>query len=76
MCVAVDRPDGLRGLTLTPQALKNARRVLVICAGESKAQAVRRAVTTGEEPARCPARLLADHPHVTFLVDEAAASQQ
>jgi 6-phosphogluconolactonase len=74
LCVAVDRPDGLKGLTLTPPALLAGKDVLLIVAGEGKAEAVRRAVR-GDEPAEaCPARVLADHPNVTFLLDEPAAS--
>jgi 6-phosphogluconolactonase len=75
LCLAVERPDGLGGLTLTPPALLAARRVLVIVAGGSKAEAVRRAVAGGEPPEECPARLLAAHPDVTFLVDEEAARE-
>jgi 6-phosphogluconolactonase len=74
LCVAVQRPDGLAGLTLTPPAVVSARKVLLLVAGESKAAAVRRAVA-GRQPAReCPVRLLADHPDATFLLDDAAAS--
>jgi 6-phosphogluconolactonase len=74
-CVPVDRPDGLRGLTLTPPALRSAKRVVLIVTGEAKAEAVRRAVTGGEEPSSCPVRVLADHPDVTFLLDEAASAR-
>jgi 6-phosphogluconolactonase len=74
LCRAVDRPDGMRGLTLTPPALLAGRRVLLLVAGRGKAEAVRRAVAGDEPPASCPARLLAGHPDATFLVDDAAAS--
>ena len=71
---AVDRPDGMAGITLTPPALIGAKKVLLIVTGASKAEAVRRAVA-GEEVAEvCPVRLLADHPDATFLLDEDAAS--
>lgn len=70
----VDRPDGMQGITLTPPAMLSARRILLIVTGEQKAEAVRRAVQGSESPKECPARLLADHPDVTFLLDEAAAS--
>ncbi|MFN2488309.1 MAG: 6-phosphogluconolactonase [Actinomycetota bacterium] len=74
LCVAVERPDGLGGLTLTPPALLASRTVLVVVAGGGKAEAVRRAVAGGQEPQSCPARLLAEHPNATFLLDEGAAS--
>ncbi|CAN5640798.1 6-phosphogluconolactonase [soil metagenome] len=74
LCLPVDRPDGLKGLTLTPPALVGAHRVLLLVAGENKATAVRRVVAGGEEVQGCPARLFADHPDVTFLLDEGAAS--
>ena len=74
MCVAVDRPDGLRGLTLTPPALLPSHKVLLIVAGQNKAEAVRRAVAGDEPPDRCPARLLAEHGDATFLLDEPSAS--
>ena len=35
--IAVDRPDGLRGITLTPAALVNSDRTFVIVTGEDKA---------------------------------------
>ena len=74
LCVPVDRPDGMRGLTLTPPALLAARRVLFLVTGSDKAEAVRRAVAGGEDPAAVPARMFADHPAVTFLVDDEAAA--
>ena len=73
-CAAVDRPDGLKGLTLTPPAMLAAGSVRLIATGESKAEAVRRVVTGDEGPATCPARLLASHPDVTLYLDEPAAS--
>jgi 6-phosphogluconolactonase len=73
-CAAVDRPDGLQGLTLTPTAFTSSREVLLIVTGAVKAETVRRVVRGDEPPDTCPARLLADHPNVTFLLDEPAAS--
>ena len=75
LCVAVDRPDGLKGLTLTPPALQRGREILVLVSGAAKGEAVRRAVGGDEPPRACPARLLADHPNVTFVLDEAAAAR-
>jgi 6-phosphogluconolactonase len=74
LCRAVSRPDGLQGLTLTPPALLSAKTVLLLVAGSSKADAVRRAVTGDEDPATCPVRLFADHPNARFVLDEAAAA--
>jgi 6-phosphogluconolactonase len=71
---AVERPDGLDGITLTPRALMRAKRAFFIVTGEEKADAVRRTVRGTEEPRSCPARLLADHPDATFLLDDAAAT--
>ena len=74
LCTAVDRPDGLKGLTLTPRSITSGKRTLVMVAGENKAEAVRRALLSHEEPATCPARLLAERSGVTFLLDRGAAS--
>ena len=73
-CRAVDRPDGMKGLTLTPAAVLSARTIRLLVSGEAKAEAVRRVVAGDETVRECPARLLADHPDVTFLLDEPAAS--
>jgi 6-phosphogluconolactonase len=75
LCVAVDRPDGLKGLTMTPPSIIAARAVLLIVSGESKAEAVARAIDGDEDVMSCPVRLLADHPDVTFVLDDAAASR-
>lgn len=73
LCVAVPRPDGMRGLTLTPPAMLSARKILLVVTGEAKAETVGR-VLRGDEPVpECPARLLADHPDATFLLDASAA---
>lgn len=75
LCLPVDRPDGLKGLTLTPSALLRARRVFIIVTGEGKAEAIDLAVNEHKEPFDCPARLFADHPDTTFLIDESAAAR-
>lgn len=74
-CVPVQRPDGLTGLTLTPPVLRSARRILVLVTGSSKAAAVRRVIEGNEPPDLAPARLVADHAGVTFLLDHEAATQ-
>ena len=74
LCAAVKRPDGMRGLTLTPPAMLSARKILLLVTGQKKAATVAR-VVHGEEPIpACPARLLADHPDATFLLDPPAAT--
>ena len=74
LCRAVDRPDGMQGLTLTPPAMLSAKKILLLVTGEGKAQTVKRVVQGNEPIETCPARLLADHPDATFLLDEPAAS--
>lgn len=74
LCTPVDRPDGLKGLTLTPPAVTRAKKVLLLVTGEDKADAVRRAVEGDEDPFDCPVRMLANHADATFLLDEASAS--
>ncbi len=73
MCAAVERPDGMKGITLTPVVLQACKHVLVIATGAGKAEAVRRAVKGDEDPSTCPARVLAAL-NTTFLVDEPAAA--
>ncbi len=51
-----------------------ARHLVLIAAGEAKATAVAAAVE-GPVTAMVPASALQLHPHVTVVVDEAAASQ-
>ena len=71
----VHRPDGMRGITLTPKALLSSRQVLLIVEGRSKADAVWRFLR-GEEPvSQCPVRLLLDHPDVILLADTEATSR-
>lgn len=73
-CRAVDRPDGMKGLTLTPPAVLGARKILLIVTSVAKAATVMRVVEGGEGPDTAPARMLAAHDDVTFLLDEGAAS--
>ena len=75
LCAAVDRPDGMTGLTLTPPAVLSGRKLLLIVTGEGKAATVKRVIEGDENIPSAPARLLAQHHDVTFLLDEPAASQ-
>jgi glucosamine-6-phosphate deaminase len=51
-----------------------ARHLVLIACGASKAPAVARAIE-GPIAAICPASALQLHPHVTFVLDEPAASE-
>ena len=53
--------------------IQEARHVILVAAGARKAQAVRD-LAEGPVAAICPASVLQFHPHVTVLLDEAAAS--
>jgi glucosamine-6-phosphate deaminase len=50
-----------------------AKRILLVAQGEAKADAVARTVE-GPVSALCPGSVLQHHPHVTVVIDEAAAS--
>ena len=49
-----------------------AREIVMLAIGEDKADAVRRAIKEAPN-VDCPASWLQTHPHVTFVVDSAAA---
>ena len=63
-----------RGLTLGIADLLEAREILVIAAGEHKSRAVAAAIE-GEQSAETPASWLRNHPKITWLLDQAAASK-
>jgi 6-phosphogluconolactonase len=73
--VAVDRPDGMAGVSLTPPALLGASQVVFVVAGRSKAEAVALAIAGEEDVMRCPAAMFREHDSVTFVLDEAAAAR-
>jgi 6-phosphogluconolactonase len=75
LCVSVERPDGMLGLTLTPPALRPAARVLLLGVGGAKADVVWRALTGDEAPTACPVRMFADHPDATFILDREAGAR-
>lgn len=68
---ADDVPDHV--LTQGLGTIREARHLLLLAMGEAKAEAIAAAVE-GPVAANCPASALQLHPHVTVLVDEAAAS--
>ena len=73
--VAVERPDGLWGVTLTIPTLSAAALVLFHVVGEEKADAVRKAFAEDSDPA-VPASLLRSTNGATALIlDRAAASK-
>ncbi len=69
--VVGDKPPPDR-LTLTPPAIESARLVLVLATGGGKAAAVRRALETPLDIARCPAQLARD---AVWLLDLEASAE-
>lgn len=61
-------------LTMGIGTIMEARQILLLATGESKAAAVR-ATVEGPLAARCPASILQMHPKATLVLDRAAASQ-
>ena len=64
-------PDRGRMLDLI---LREARKLMLLATGAGKAGAIAAAVEGPFSP-DCPARLLQDHPDITFLVDRGAGSK-
>ena len=60
-------------VTLNPRLLAAAQSVIVMVAGEGKAEAVQRALRGDEPPAEVPARL-ATGPNAAWFIDRAAAA--
>jgi glucosamine-6-phosphate deaminase len=56
------------------RTILDARRVVLLAFGESKATIIRRALTEEISPA-LPATYLGAHPEVSFYLDEAAARE-
>lgn len=71
-----DTPDDVPDHVLTQGlgTIREARHLLLLAMGEAKAEAVAAAVE-GPVAAICPASALQLHPHVSVLVDQAAASR-
>ena len=69
---AADVPEHV--LTQGLGTIRRARHLLLLAMGEAKAEAIAAAVE-GPVAAVCPASALQLHPHVSVLVDEAAASR-
>ena len=64
-------PD--KAITLGVGTMLSAKRIILMAWGEDKASAVK-AISEGPATADCPASLLQRHDHISFYVDEAAAS--
>ncbi|MFJ5861214.1 glucosamine-6-phosphate deaminase [Pseudarthrobacter sp. NPDC092439] len=69
---AADVPEHV--LTQGLGTIRRARHLLLLAMGDAKAEAIAAAVE-GPVAALCPASALQLHPHVSVLVDEAAASR-
>jgi 6-phosphogluconolactonase len=62
-------------LTLTYPVINNARRILILCAGDSKAPVLKEVLRTGT-PVRFPVqRVQPTHGELIWILDEAAASK-
>ena len=64
-------PD--KAITLGISTMLSAQRIILMAWGEDKAAAVK-AIAEGEVDSACPASFLQRHDHITFYVDESAAS--
>ncbi|HOK95052.1 MAG TPA: 6-phosphogluconolactonase [Anaerohalosphaeraceae bacterium] len=72
---SVVQRDDYRRITLTMPVIQNARRILVLAAGRSKADILRCIFTSEAQPLRYPIHGLWPVLHkVTWIMDEAAAS--
>lgn len=63
-------------ITLHPAILLNAKHLLMLVAGEDKAEALQQVTEGAYEPLRYPAQIIPHHGrHVTWFVDKAAAAK-
>jgi glucosamine-6-phosphate deaminase len=62
-----------QAMTLGLANIMTAERIVLLASGAGKAQAVA-AMLTGPIDERCPASILRFHPHVTLILDQAAAA--
>ncbi len=66
-----DRP--LRAITMGLETIRDAREIVILATGESKAAALRALLSGTPDPERWPCTLLAEHPALTLLLDPGAA---
>ena len=64
-------PD--KAITIGVATMLSAKKIILMAWGEDKAPAVK-AIAEGPETTDCPASLLQQHDHISFYVDESAAS--
>ena len=64
-------PD--KAITMGISTMMSAKRIILMAWGEDKAAAVK-AIAEGEIDSSCPASFLQRHDHISFYVDESAAS--
>ena len=64
-------PD--KAITIGISTMLSAKKIILMAWGEDKASAVK-AIAEGEMDSACPASLLQTHDHISFYVDETAAS--
>jgi 6-phosphogluconolactonase len=75
ICAAVDHPDGSSRITILPDALFSARRILFIVKGDSKASIVKQVINGNDSEKLIPSRLfLKAQERVTFFLDSSSAS--
>ena len=63
-----------QAMTMGPRSILNAKHILLLASGESKADAIYQMVC-GPLSEACPASVLRLHPHCTLVLDQAAASK-
>ncbi|MCO6429573.1 MAG: 6-phosphogluconolactonase [Deltaproteobacteria bacterium] len=74
ICAAVEHPEGGFRITLSPKCLFNARKIMFIVKGESKADIISRVIDGSEAVETIPARLyLQSARPVSFFLDSGAA---
>ena len=67
LTLSTDRPDGMRGISVTPAFLKRVERIILLVSGESKREIIN---TLLNEPGTIASGIaLADHPAVELWTD-------
>jgi 6-phosphogluconolactonase/glucosamine-6-phosphate isomerase/deaminase len=65
---STDRPDGMRGISVTPTLFKQVERIILLVPGESKREIINTLLT---EPETIPAGIaLAEHPNAELWTDQ------
>jgi 6-phosphogluconolactonase len=68
LALFTDRPDGMRGITITPAILKRANHILILAPGKSKRDILQ---TLQNAPQTIPAGVaLANHPNTEIWTDQ------